>query len=673
MIIKKIILQDFFRFYGYQEINCDVNNDKNVIVIVGENGRGKTTLLSAFNWVFYDEVLPPLNVKGLLNYKRQKELNISEQAEAFVTIIFEEDGIEYEISRKLEFQKRIDGSVVLLNNKSIRKIAKIEENGNILELNYNITADRLLIPKDLSGFFFFDGERISRLAKIDGKKEIKNAILNLLGISYIDYAQDHLEQIKKSLTKDQKKLCRNNADEIEIGLKHTETENYIENITKEIDEKKISIEKSNKNIERLDLIIKTSNIESVKELEKRNKEVAEQLKNSTEKLKIIEKNIKQHIAYNLKYYLMHNYIEDVEKLLDVKRKEGRLPANIKDTFIDDLIKRGSCICGTCLKEDSLEYNNVKKLREQAGSRELDDAYYDLKNIIGIVKEQHSTFFIKLNELVQDREQLKNIIFNSKEELKLNEKQLQNMDIDEVSSASASRELLKIEVEQLTKRLGVLEDELERKKTEKISLEKTLNSIATVNKEVEKLRKKIRTTEKIITVNTRFKEMFTEMVREELDFRIKDVFAKITNKSYRAPVLTKDFELKIVNNINDNIKDYSDMKEEILSTGEEQITSLSFIGALVSYAKDKRDDMIMSKLTCEEYPIVMDSPFGNLDEVHTQNVAKNIGKLAAQVLIVVSKKQWEGYVQDMIKDQVIRSYQMVDGDEISEKGEYTIIK
>lgn len=194
----------------------------------------------------------------------------------------------------------------------------------------------------------------------------------------------------------------------------------------------------------------------------------------------------------------------------------------------------------------------------------------------------------------------------------------------------------------------------------------------MNDEKQKIVKRKELTEKLLEINTEFKKVFTDMVREELDERIREVFKKITNKKYRMPILTKNFELKVVNNIKDGLE-LESAKEEILSTGEEQITSLSFIGALVSYAKDKKEDMILSKLTCDDYPIVMDSPFGNLDEIHTRNVAENIGKLASQVIIVVSQKQWEGYVKQMISKQVVRSYKMSDGDNINEKGEYTIIE
>ena len=139
------------------------------------------------------------------------------------------------------------------------------------------------------------------------------------------------------------------------------------------------------------------------------------------------------------------------------------------------------------------------------------------------------------------------------------------------------------------------------------------------------------------------------------------------------MLTKKFELKVMSTLNGEQIEDENQKEEILSTGEEQITSLSFIGALVAFAKDTKDDSILSKLTGEDYPIVMDSPFGNLDEAHTSNVAANIGQLASQVIIVVSRKQWEGYVEKNIEKQVVRAYKMIDGDKINESGEYTIIR
>ena len=168
------------------------------------------------------------------------------------------------------------------------------------------------------------------------------------------------------------------------------------------------------------------------------------------------------------------------------------------------------------------------------------------------------------------------------------------------------------------------------------------------------------------LNNEIKTSFVETTRCELDAKIKEVFSKITRKDYRVPVLTKDIELKIVNSENQE-------QSQVLSTGEGQITSLSFIGSLVEYAREKTKQEFLSDFSGGDYPIVMDSPFGNLDEVHTKNVAANIGKLSSQVIIVVSQKQWEGHVENNILQQVKRKYRMIDGDVGVYQGECTFIR
>ena len=671
MIIKKVILENFFRYYSIQEIDCSVQKDKNVVVLIGENGRGKTTLLNAFNWVFYDEIIKPLTTENLLNSKKRRELKVGEETEASVTIFFEEEDIEYKIKRKLLYKMALNGDVNLISNKSIVSIYKIECNGNQTELNYGISAEKLLIPKDLRGFFFFDGERINRLAKVDGKKEIKNAILNILGISYLNNTKDHLMFIRKSLIDKMKRYKSNNGSSVDLIWKHNKFEKEILEIKNEMQELEDKLEQSNKNMNELNNIISESSIKSVRNLEENNKKLSKQISENSYKLVELEKNIKKHIANNFKYYLLFEYVEEVEKLLELKRKEGQLPSNVKDTFIDDLIDRGICICGACLKKGTKEYEAVLSLRDRAGTKELDDAYYNLKNLIKNIKEQHVGFYKKLNLLIDERNKTKNKIFNDSEELKIVSEKLKHCDSDEIKNASKAREICEEEITNITKNIGVLEEKLNERDKNIKEIEKSIQLVKSTDQEICKLRNKIKVTDKLIDVNSEFRELFIEVVRVELDKRIKEVYSKITNKEYRVPVLTDKFELKVLSKLNEYSNEY-EADEEVLSTGEGQITSLSFIGALVSYARDTKEDMILSKLSHEEYPIVMDSPFGNLDESHTRNIASNIGKLAPQVIIVVSQKQWEGHVKDNIEKQVIRKYFMIDGKHIYDSGEYTEI-
>ena len=206
MIIKSITLKDFFRVYGEIKILCSTDSEKNVTVIKGDNGTGKTTMLSAFHWAFYGNVIEPLTTDEMLNKRKRSEMQENETSTASVRVELTDKGIDYIFLREQEFRKNGDGSIskigepkVLITNLSSTPPSTIN-NKNFFE---NI------IPKKLSGFFFFDGERIDRLAKIDGKNEIKQAILDLLGLTNINNIKNYLNPIKMEFNKELGKLSAN--------------------------------------------------------------------------------------------------------------------------------------------------------------------------------------------------------------------------------------------------------------------------------------------------------------------------------------------------------------------------------------------------------------------------------------------------------------------------------
>ena len=95
-----------------------------------------------------------------------------------------------------------------------------------------------------------------------------------------------------------------------------------------------------------------------------------------------------------------------------------------------------------------------------------------------------------------------------------------------------------------------------------------------------------------------------------------------------------------------------------STGESQITSLSFIGSIADYARNfSKEDGINKLLGFEGgiYPIIMDSPFGNLDDNYRESVAQGIPKLAEQIVVIVSKSQGQGIVLNELKPRIDKAY------------------
>lgn len=53
MKFKKIIMTNFMRYKGKNELVFSCDNDKNVTIILGDNTFGKTTIAQAFRWGLY--------------------------------------------------------------------------------------------------------------------------------------------------------------------------------------------------------------------------------------------------------------------------------------------------------------------------------------------------------------------------------------------------------------------------------------------------------------------------------------------------------------------------------------------------------------------------------------------------------------------------------------------
>lgn len=111
--------------------------------------------------------------------------------------------------------------------------------------------------------------------------------------------------------------------------------------------------------------------------------------------------------------------------------------------------------------------------------------------------------------------------------------------------------------------------------------------------------------------------------------------------------------------------YSDVKTEE-SDGLKAVKSFAFIASLVSMAKDKILDDEEMKLG-QDYPLVMDAPFSNVDEIHIDNICRILPHTANQVIMAVMKKDWD-YAATNLSSYVGLSYEITkdvdsDGKEI----------
>ena len=82
-----------------------------------------------------------------------------------------------------------------------------------------------------------------------------------------------------------------------------------------------------------------------------------------------------------------------------------------------------------------------------------------------------------------------------------------------------------------------------------------------------------------------------------------------------------------------------------SAGAEHIVALSLMGALQRNAPLRG-------------PIIMDSPFGRLDEGHTKRVVRTLPTMARQVLLLVYEAELEpGVAREELAGSLLREYRL----------------
>ncbi|MEN3005440.1 AAA family ATPase [Dehalobacterium formicoaceticum] len=664
MIITEIRCSNFFRFYGESIIECVVEPGHNVTVIRGENGTGKTTMLNAFYYCLYGDVTPPLYLSSMLNELVEYELKEGEETTAGVEICFEDKGVTYRVVRRRNFQKR-EGVVHQVGDEEFFITYKNPRTGNDSRITESSFIEGI-IPSKLRGFFFFDGERIDRLAKIDGREEIKQAILDILGLTTLESLKDYFQKIDSELAREQKKYLSESGqdlvDEYEALQEKREKKNA------ELSSVKESIKKANENILRIREFLQNYNSASIKALE--NERSA--LENN---ISLLDKDIAQKkrdllalTTRDFKNLLMFPSFSDIINYLENKRKKGELPSDVKEQFINDLLERHTCICGRDLVEGTEPYQSVSAMKSVAGRTELDDAYHKITAYMKQQQEQVPDFFTKYHGIQDELIQLEQQRDKAQQRATDIGKELRHSKIEEIQQKETERDALAEDVSRYEKQVIRIEVDLEGLERQIDAKNREIQDSQVRGEKGEAVKLWREEILKLGQLNQEFRTYFMNSTRVNLDERIREVFNTMKEKSYRYARLTDDFVLEITNDLDD------EDDRRVLSTGEGQVASLAFIASLVSYAREKQQDKLMSDFSGGDFPIVMDSPFGNLSVGHKQNVAREIGSLASQVIVIVSDEQWSTTVEQNIMPRVSTIYIMRDGNRADQNvGEHTAIR
>jgi len=635
MKLKTLTLINYRQFNSVNALHFSIDPQKNITVIHGENGAGKTSILNAFKWCFYGEVDFDSGTENLLNEQSIAEACPGDEVPCEVSVKFIHEDTLYNAKRKQLHKKYADDSIEKLGSSFFTLEWIDKDSGEKKASNNPETHINQILPKSLHSYFFFNGERIEKLASSSASGDIKHAIKSIMGLQIIERGKKHLDEY---VTNSFRKELKSHASQSELA-KAMELE---ESLITTLSSKKIEL----KNLEKTHLQLQKSikeignRLEEIKEsaqLQKRRDEIEERITTIRKELEDNKAFLSLEISKKGFLGFFDKTAESVKDVLDEKREKGELPYRIREQFIDDLLEDGYCICGTDISEGTEASSMLRRYKSKASSKSMEDAFIELSGSLQHIEPQRKSLFDAIKTLQVKRKNL-----------------------------DAERHKLIGELDTISNDVGVIEqaaDLEERRKEIDLQKDKTIESIGEVKSEIKKLdeelkeaeksRKKLADSEQVKSVvKKRFDiaeessivlgkllESLSDSIKTKLSERVNEVFQSIIRKNYWAEI-DDNYALQIFKDISGRGKQVVTEK----STGESQITSLAFISCIVSLAKEneeKSNGLAQGGI----FPIVMDSPFGSLDDDYRTLIAKYVPELAEQIIVFVSSSQWKGSVEN----------------------------
>jgi DNA sulfur modification protein DndD len=313
--------------------------------------------------------------------------------------------------------------------------------------------------------------------------------------------------------------------------------------------------------------------------------------------------------------------------------------------IDYIINhRKVCICGTTIAEGSAAYKcllteRAKLPPESIGS--LVRSYRErAMEYLSFTENYHSNVEKEYKNFRADQRE---VGFRKEELEKLAEKLSGKKDIKDIESsyknADSRCKSLERDKESLILKIGGYKKDID-------NFEKSLISYTKANEKNAKVAACINySTEVFDWIRTSYQTK-EQTVRSSLEVEVNEKFSRMYHGN-RTILIDEKYRVK-----------YLDVTTEE-SDGLKAVKSFAFIAGLVELAKkalDSKDDAD-ADIGPQYYPLVMDAPFSNLDEIHIENICNIIPMVAEQVIIAVMQKDW-GYAEDAMSQYVGCSYDIL---------------
>lgn len=659
MRIKSIELNNYRLYKGMNKISFPNGNGKNLFLISGQNGFGKTTFLHSLLWCLYGRLIADVDesfrkemsngkyintaINNLNEFQRIKltsetPSNLIEQIKSS-GYSFETEYIkafsQYAVS--IEFADVFIPSIPCRSLKITRffDVIREEECVDILidgikneltsAIGHEVFINDFILNKDIARFFFFDSEKIVSLAEtatVDEKRKLGSAYNEVLGVKKYEDLKKNLENMRLRF--------RRKSDDVEIRNSLNsllEKQKMLEETISEqesqrhlLNDKLVSLRKED---EKLQIqLLREGNSTTLEELTRQ------------EALLQTTKNKDIDYKQRLKQFLEFAPFAISGKLLQQTKSQLEHDFTLLQSQND--VRSQNYLLLNISMEMQKAFSNISVSSKQ--KKQLVDSFNaiiakyqnkitDEMPLLNIAKEDFDEFSSVYSNIMTtyriEFEHLADDYRKNKQVLDRTSRNIANMHNKENDSIIKSIRKQKNESERKISNL----EQIIRKLYEEIGSLNKEQSV--INRQISELSKKVslddsdlkkdKVAEQLISELNAFLVSLKNEKKMSLERRIKSTLNSLMHKTDfigKADVVINDDMI----DINLYASDGNIIKKEMLSKGEQQLYATSLLKALVEESGI-------------EFPVFIDSPLQKFDKSHANKIITEFyPKVSKQVIL-----------------------------------------
>lgn len=644
MKIESIVLKNIGAYKNQTFDFKSENSNKNVILIGGKNGAGKTTFLNALRTGLYGSQAFGIKAPTPSYFKEIEKLinsEVRDQRERYSTTKqVSKIKITFTTTTNQTTSRYVFERSWGIDAKNIKEYFNIYRDGNTFALAekdksqvYSLFLERT--PLYLFNVSLFDGETINQIIN-EGK--LSEYLDDLMKSAFKLEIPDLLTETIESLVRDEmkSKLSKDKSKRLdELKKQLNESEQEIQRVQIDKSELLQKIEISEAEITAFSESLRAHDVIS-KEEEATLKEEIRNLEQERQKLKQSTSDFfSEYYAFSINHSLLEKAAEQVESELLVRSVE-----DLEKVFTDEFYKNIAHKVGESVQHYSLKNEFNAALKTAVPKTEIiHDASFGSKakveNMISSVNSHSSSSLLaninRDDEIIEELKTLRRKLVIREENHADFEKQFEELNQLKVRHLHLNEQL---------ERIVKLEEELQNQYS------MLVEENASLQQEIERITSKSSLLSQNATSTLALLEDFKLQQRykvirsvEENALRMLKTLMRKEDYVDQLSILPEDFSLTL------SSKDQSQISVATLSSGEKQILLLSLIWAIF-------------KVSENQMPFIFDTLLGRLDRDHRYNILRNLlPKFGEQVLVLSTDSEISKDYYDVLKPSISKEYSL----------------